>query len=192
MRNLFLFIAILFFSSLASAGFLQMQEQIIMSKMCEVAKDAETGTSDGADDFPTEAANQTYATQFTTTSAYTVCRIGLFFATTGSPTMNFTVGIYTNNTDEPGTLIGDLSTPRNAASFLAAESEKIFIGFSAPLLTTTLYWIVVFTDGYDAANYISWHLESGAVTERVGVNTSPPTAWNTWAGYSLKYQLYSE
>jgi len=195
--------AVVKYQEVAVGSIVEAQEVVIGSVVeieevavgcASVVTDSETGAQDGNRNLSATANSSNYAAKFVTTSAYTVCKVGVYLkkVTGGSPTMNVTVSIYDNNTDEPGSLVGTASTSRNAATFGVGETEEVFVGLSAPLDTATPYWIVISGDAYDGTHYFEWFYDSTAPTTTETESSPDLSTWtNVDSGtYSLKYQLY--
>ena len=148
-----LFIAILFFSSLASAGFLQMQEQIIMSKQTACVDCRNQGGAEFHIDFDHSTSNVTACTSGDATGALTTATI--------STAQNHTSGACDGaddesllKTDHAGNLKFDIASADIFDSHHGYLDMWVYVGASA-------YTDTIFEARYDADNFMFVRMYGG-------------------------------
>jgi len=168
MKKTLLFIAILFFSSLASAGFLQMQEQIIMSKHA-VACTKDTGTlvmdQDTIDQAVGLAVGDALGQSISYASDWTLYSISIRF---NSSCSSCVVSVRIGTSDNLGTYMEkwdnvSISDAGELKEFISLDTD-IFTGtttyyIGAMEMSGTCEWNYAETDVY--AGGTRWSADSG-------------------------------
>jgi len=120
------------------------------------------------------------AGSFTTTSAYTVVRIGVTLIQVGTaPNVQITAYLYDNSSDQPSTLLGT-STDTISATTVSLSRTEYYWNFAGIALSNTTKYHIVLTKAYtDASNAIKWTMnDGGATAEEYNRATTLPT-WTT-------------
>jgi len=131
---------------------------------CSTVADNQSST-DGYVNVAGSADTQWFATSFTTASGapgvYTVCGLGLFLSKQGSPTMDLTVYVYTDNgANSPGTVTSTCET-KNASTVVpttqpASEETKFVSCSNFTTSSSTRYFIVLGSSATNGIAYIRW------------------------------------
>src|SRR5579872_5064853 len=84
------------------------------------------------------------ATSFKAPWPIAVCEIDLYLIRSGSPSGTMTVSIYSDNSGQPGSIIGTASSAVNPSSIQTGVFTLIpFVGVSANIAPGPWYWIVL-------------------------------------------------
>jgi len=171
---------------------------------CTTAQDAETDADSLAYDFGKTSGDVWIATKFVAgntddgvaTANYTACSaaVQLEPAVAGSGSETIRACIYSDDaTDDPNALIGSCSDTVTISSLSSGSNTVSFLNMSASLTDGTTYWLVLYTSGYHATNYVKWWSENSETTAYI---TYDGNGSGDWAEYSTsrscKYTLYSE
>ena len=135
-----------------------------------------------------------FASSFVTdasAAAFTLDQIELSMSATGGGSEGgFTVGIYADSANAPGTLLETLSGDANPAP--AGLYDYTSAGLS--LSTNTKYWVVV---GVTVDNFFFWNIENSLPTGTwtipgaVSISTNAGSDWETFTGVDDKPLMFS-
>lgn len=116
---------------------------------------------------------------FTTTSAYTVVKVGVSLIKIGTPpTANVLVYLYDDAAGEPENLIGTSSTILSSADIATTYTTYYFDFAGVSLSTTTRYHIVIGPDLYtDTLNRIAWQSNDGGSPTEGMYRSSDAVTW---------------
>lgn len=128
--------------------------------------------------------NKYLATKFTADATTgTVCKVCPRYNKVGSPTMDFSVKIYSNkcskcdrSDDAPDASLGTYGT-MNAAN-IAGSFGDCFDDASVELTNETIYWVVTVAATTDSNNYFRWIGDATCTTEQISRSTDGST-WTT-------------
>ena len=134
------------------------------------------------------------ATAFTMGETATVCSIDLEFKKGVTPTGTYKAGIYSNNSGEPGTLIGSWSDNRTVSDLTTSYAYTNMTktgGLGAALTASTLYWIVVYASGYLQDNLFVYNYTDCLVGSNYIKRSDDATTWNNGGQTTaMHYKLY--
>lgn len=142
--------------------------------------------------------NNYVGVHFTTTAAYTVCKVTVPIKKVGSPTFNIRARIFSDaggSPNYPNAGMGTASDPIAASSLSTTTADVAFTGMSAILSDATVYWVVLYVDAAgDASNYVAWDYEADTGVTAVG--ESPDGVAGNWSNsisnnIKFKFQAYS-
>jgi hypothetical protein len=114
-----------------------------------------------------------FAGAVTPASSYDLCKVEVFCAKVGSPTMNLTAYIWASSGSTPGALLATGQT-RNASTAPASVDWFAF-DLSYSLTASTKYYIGLGCSAVDAANYINWR--RGATSTGETDTSSDGSSW---------------
>lgn len=139
----------------------------------------------------TGAADKTFNTvtrlaqKFTTSSAGALSRLDINLKNASIATGTILIGIYTDNSGSPGTLLATTST--DPSTITTSYAYSIFRFASAPTLTSsTAYWIVAYVQSVGTNSY-SWSSTTSATTAKI--STDSGNSWSTTT-YALNFKQY--
>jgi len=144
------------------------------------------------DDFSGYSFYTYIAAQFTAPSSFTNCKGIVRMDVNGTPpagTLDFM--IYTNNSNNPGTLVGTGSATVNRALLSSGVVQVEFTGLSAALTNGTVYWAVLRASSIDGggANAARWvRTNSGTILMR---GSTDGTNWDGLGTGILNFKLNS-
>jgi hypothetical protein len=91
-----------------------------------------------------DSSRQYFAVSFIASNSYTACAVQWILKAYGSPSgYGVKVGIYTDSSGAPGTLIGSLSPELDVSTLTSSLTTNVFDGLSASLTVGTKYWKVM-------------------------------------------------
>ena len=134
------------------------------------------------------------AQAFTTSNnsdGYTVTSVGLDMSSGANPTINFTVGIWTNsNSNLPGSSLGTLTPPAS----LTTPGVNEFTTSGIELAANTTYWVVVDSDGGGNIQWEGTAADSEDSTSASGWSIADesydrPYGGGTWGSYTDPFKL---
>lgn len=155
-------------------------------------RDTVTGTSSGTNNFCFDS-NVYLAGNFTAGGTYTITKAVLPMKKIASPTFNIQAAIFTNNSGQPGTLVGTASGIVLANTLSTSFADVTFTGMSASLTSGTVYWIVIFSNNApgDFTNYAIWDSISGGGSD-FSYKSPDGSAWAQYQNFNKqKMTLYS-
>lgn len=137
---------------------------------CVTSADSEAGAAGVDHNLFRFSGRDYYATAWTTGSQYNLCKVEVILTATGTPTMNVTMYIYTDDAGEndPALLHGGGGGSTDCTSDAVAsdagwdETAVAFTNMDCQVSNATRYWIVLGTDGTDSSNYLTWEGSSSA------------------------------
>lgn len=133
------------------------------------------------------------AQKFTAGASTTICAAMLRMSEAGTATGNMTVAIYSDNANQPGTVI-DASDNVGATTPGATEGDVNFTsGLSAAVTSGTAYWVVLnHPDGvtFDG-NGVRWFYSTTAGSDRSMVSDNGTTWSEVSPNNPFKFQLFS-
>jgi hypothetical protein len=150
-------------------------------------KDTQNNTTTGSNTVANATLETYHASYFVAGSSYTATSINLRLGKVGSPTMNLTAYIYSDNAGVPGTMLtGGASGVVAASTINSSEGDTSFTGLTCSITSGTKYWIVLFGSAVDASNYVAWYM-ANAASDPLG-RTKKSTNASTWTGVSNNKQ----
>jgi hypothetical protein len=120
------------------------------------------------------------AAKFTASASGTICKVVISLKKGASTTESVRLGIYTDNSGEPGTLIGSWSDWVTAASVTTSFTDITFSNISASgIESSTTYWIVADPGtADDTTNVYTWEYKStGCSPEEINQSTDEGSTW---------------
>lgn len=132
------------------------------------------------------------AAKFTAAETATICKVTIPFFQELTPDQDISVAIYSDNSGEPGSVIGFVSNQVNASTFPASEgTEAVFTGLVAPIIAATTYWVVAINNSAaNDAEYVRWP----AVLNDAGdtkIDANGTTPWDGSNAHKGKFKLFS-
>jgi len=192
-----LFIAILFFSSLASAGFLQMQEQIIMSKqiaVCTTANDSSQWTPIGQS-LDDGTANATWVAQKIVLGSQITVTMYQFYSCdnsgsdTGSQTLllmdHDAVNDYPDETSEVANSSINLST--SILGTCDTQNQDDYALASPLVVAAGTYWVVA--KEIDSANTLKVR-DTSSIGDRRCYSTDAGTNWTCSDDSAYNFEVW--
>jgi hypothetical protein len=141
------------------------QAAVPAAASCDTVSIAHTNASTGVfynfGTFSTSSSGM--ATQFTNTTARTICKVTAYLAKAGTPTNNTLLYIFSDNAGAPGSELA--AATAIAETSLSDSVEPITTTINYTLSANTAYWLVGKRDGYSSANYPRWD-STGTATVR--------------------------
>lgn len=133
------------------------------------------------------------AQKFTASATTTICAAMLRLSEAGTATGTMTVAIYSDNANQPGTLIDESDTV-SATSPAGTEGDVNFTsGLSASVTSATAYWVVfkhLDSPTFDG-NGVRWFYSTTAGSDRSMVSANGSTWSEVSPNNPFKYQLFS-
>jgi len=168
---------------------------------CETLKDSET-SSYSSNSFGKNVSRYS-GTSFTTSSAYTCCRVDVNLYKYNSPTGTLTCYLYSDddanstpvNLGEGG---GPLATSTNTiesedlnATYHATDSWETFNFSGQALANGTKYWIVIYCSIGDDTNFVKWQYHNNESGWDVVYDTNA-ISWTNQADMQGLFRTYAE
>lgn len=125
------------------------------------------------------------ASKFTSGATFTACKGELRLLKQNTPTGTLQLKIYTDNSGNPGTLVGSGSSTINMAD-VSSDAYYTFASLSASLTSSTVYWAVMQASA--APNDIKWIGQTGSDNLRGSTDGS---SWDNIGNLTTNFKLYS-
>jgi hypothetical protein len=130
------------------------------------------------------------ASKFTASESTTVCKVRLPLKKTGVPEKHARVAIYSDSSGVPGARIGNWSSVVYTVPLGATYEDRYFAGLNAPIVSGTVYYLVVKADlTYDGSNYFHYALKANVTGADVLKGDSSGN-WVSEGNYQMVYTLY--
>ncbi len=131
------------------------------------------------------------ASRFTAAETATICSVKVRLKKVGSPDKAMNFAIFSDNSGQPGTRIGNWSTPYQTENLSTTlDSDILFGDIGAGIVSGTVYWLVGRVDGSaDSSNYVQWRL-GATVTDRELDKGDGAGNWVDEGAYNGIYWLY--
>lgn len=174
----------------AVLGFLPLNAQMLINPYklgagggppSSTLKDSNTAASNGSTTFSNGANLKYIGSGFVAGATYTLTSVDMYMAKTGSPSFNISCEIWSNNSGDPGSIVGSGSTNTIAASSITgSEAVYTWTGLNASITSGTTYFIVLICDTVgDGSNNIQLHRNAVSANQ---IDTSPNGS--TWTNAS--------
>ncbi len=131
------------------------------------------------------------------TNSTQVCLAKIFLKKTGSPTRNYTLYIYGDNSNEPDetNVLGTADVV--ASSSVAADPGALVdFNFSTPssaLSNGTTYWLVLYAGSADASHYLEWRYDGDCANGERIYDDEDQASWNLRSSSAcLQNEMYTE
>ena len=128
------------------------------------------------------------AWKFQASESTTICKIDINAKEVGNMTNTVTVGIYTDSSGNPGSLVGDASSATDASGWGTSYGYRSFT-VSAAVTASSEYWVRVSTSGTDGSNYIQMR-QSNACDYEEGVRYYSGNWYSSDSNAGIMYRMY--
>lgn len=128
------------------------------------------------------------AWKFQASESATICKVDINAKEVGNMTNTVTVGIYTDNSGYPGSLVGDASSATDASGWGTDYGYRSFT-VSAAVTASSEYWVRVSTSGTDESNYIQMR-SSTACDYEEGIRYYADNWYTSNANAGIMYRMY--
>jgi len=119
----------------------------------------------------------------------TVCRICLSLNKVQSPTMNFSVQIWSDSGGHPNAMLSNYGS-MNAANIAGTFGDCFSLG-SAALANGTTYHVVIVADAYSATDYFRWVKDSTCTTKSMQIDADGTSFTETVTTQCGMVKLYT-
>lgn len=119
------------------------------------------------------------ATSFEAGESYSLTQLDLLLLKSGSPTADVTAYIYSDSSGAPGTLLGTCTTDLDSSTFGTSYGWETFDFSGVSLISSTDYFIVIYSTTEDSSNYVRWGANSSVSGETIQRTTDPIGTWGT-------------
>jgi hypothetical protein len=167
------------------------QSTVIVAKKKAASCSTETQTCTTETSGQDSVVGATYtrkAWKFQAAETATICKISINAKEVGNMTNTVVVGIYTDNSGNPGSLVGDASSATDASGWGTDYAYRDFT-VSAAVTATSEYWVHVQTSSTDGSNYIGMR-QSNACDYEEGIEAYTDAWYTSDANAGIMYRMY--
>lgn len=128
------------------------------------------------------------STDFTAGSSYTLKQIDVYLGpTTGTPTNDYTILLYSDDSGEPDSLLATSSSTIDAGDLSSSEYVWLGVSFAGySIVSGTTYHIVV-SSTVDTSNYVRWGSNPGAGEM---LRSADATTWSSLSADQADFRTY--
>ncbi len=126
-----------------------------------------------------------YGSDFTTGSAYTLCKLEIYIYKVGTPTGNGYLKIYSDSSGVPGTLLATSTTTLAESTLSDSAPAFIAFDFEGLALTTSTKYHIVYLGTANSSNYVAGGVNGGAT----GHTSSYSDDGVSWGPYTANDQI---